>query len=186
MSESGQKRSPLIRREESLLVMIDMQERLVPAVAEREKMVENAVRLARFAGIVGLPVIVTEQQKLGKTLPEILEPLGNPGPVPKVDFNCFGETAFEERVRAIRPKNIVLAGIEAHICVAQTALHAAAEYRVHVVGDAISSRTVQNREIALRRMEAEGVAITSTEMLIYELLQRAGTEEFREVLKLIK
>lgn len=186
MNAPGQKKDPLIKREESLLVMIDMQERLVPAVAEKEKVVENALRLARFSKIVGLPVIVTEQQKLGKTLPEIIEALHNPSVVGKLDFNCFGEDAFIDRVRTLRPVNIVLAGIEAHICVAQTALSALSEHRVYVVADAISSRTHQNREIAIRRMEAEGVAITSTEMLIYELLQRAGTDEFREVLKLVK
>lgn len=166
--------------------MIDMQERLVPAVAEKEKVVENVVRLARFSRIIGLRVIVTEQQKLGSTLPEIREFLENLEPVSKVDFNCFGAEMFSEKVRTIRPNTLILTGIEAHICVAQTALHGLSEYRVHVVGDAVSSRTLQNRDLALRRMESEGVTITSTEMLIYELLQKAGTDEFREVLKLVK
>jgi nicotinamidase-related amidase len=178
--------TPLLRREDSLLVMIDLQERLVPAMAEKEKLVENVVRLARFSRIIGLPVIVTEQQKLGSTLPEIRDFLGNPEPVPKVDFNCFGEAMFSEKIQPFRRNTIILTGIETHICVAQTALHGLSEYRVHVVGDAVSSRTLQNRDVALRRMEKEGVTITSTEMLIYELLQKAGTDEFREVLKLVK
>lgn len=186
MNAPGRKMHRLIQREESLLVMIDLQERLVPAVAEREKVVENAVRLARFSRIIGLPVIVTEQQKLGRTLPEVVEALQNPDVVAKVDFNCFGEVAFVEKVRKLGPVNIVLAGVESHICVAQTALFGLSEHRIHVVADAVSSRTLQNKEVALRRMEMEGAVITSTEMLIYELLQRAGTEEFREVLKLVK
>jgi nicotinamidase-related amidase len=93
---------------------------------------------------------------------------------------------FSERMRSDRPNTLIIAGIETHICVLQTALQGLAEYRVHVVGDAVSSRTLQNRDIALRRMEKEGVTVTSTEMLIYELLQRAGTDEFREALKLVK
>jgi len=177
---------PLIRKEDSLLVMIDLQEKLVPAMAEKEKLVENVVRLGCFSRIIGLPVIVTEQQKLGSTLPEIRDSLGNPGPISKVDFNCFGADRFSERMRNYRPSTLIIAGIETHICVLQTALHGLAEYRVHVVGDAVSSRTLRNRDIGLRRMEKEGVTITSTEMLIYELLQRAGTDEFREVLKLVK
>ncbi len=99
MNAPGRKMHRLIQREESLLVMIDLQERLVPAVAEREKVVENAVRLARFSRIIGLPVIVTEQQKLGRTLPEVVEALQNPDVVAKVDFNCFGEVAFVDAAR---------------------------------------------------------------------------------------
>lgn len=186
MNGLNPQRTRLLRREDSLLVIIDLQERLVPAVAEKEKLVENVVRLARFSRIIGLPTIVTEQQKLGNTLPEIRDVLENPEPVSKVDFNCFGAEVFSEKVRAVRPNTLILTGIEAHICVAQTALYGLSEYRVHVVGDAVSSRTLQNRDLALRRMEKEGVTITSTEMLIYELLKRAGTDEFKEALKLVK
>lgn len=178
--------SALIRREESLLVIIDMQERLVPAVAEREKVVENTLRLARFARIAGLPVLVTEQQKLGDTLPEIREALGGFKPFPKLEFNCFGSGAFAEEVRRLDRGTMILAGVEAHICVAQTALHGVSEYRVHVVSDAVSSRDPWNKEVSLRRMGQAGVAVTSTEMVIYELLEKAGTDEFREVLKLVK
>lgn len=182
----SQKHDLLIGREDSLLVIIDMQERLVPAVAEREKITENVVKLGRFSRIMNLPVVVTEQQKLGSTIPEVGDSLGEKLPISKLDFNCFGSEDFARIVRSLKRPNLVLAGIEAHICVAQTALYALSEFRVHVVSDAISSRTVQNRDIALRRMEKEGVTITSTEMFIYELLERAGSDEFREVLKLVK
>jgi isochorismate hydrolase len=183
---AGQKSGILIGREESLLVIIDMQERLVPAVADKERVVENVIRLSRFSRIIGLPVLVTEQQKLGTTLPEIRECLDRGEPISKVDFNCFGCEEFEKRVRPPGRKTLILAGIEAHICVAQTALHALSDYRVHVVADAVSSRLPQNKDTALRRMEKEGVTVTTTEMLIYELLKKAGTDEFREVLKLVK
>jgi isochorismate hydrolase len=183
---TGQRSGMLIEKEESLLVIIDMQERLVPAMAEKERIVENVVRLSRFSRIVGLPVIVTEQQKLGSTLPEIGDPLLQHEPVSKVDFNGFGCDEFGKRVKALGRKNLILTGIEAHICVAQTALYALSDYRVHVVADAVSSRVTQNRDIALRRMEESGVTLTTTEMFIYEILKRAGSDEFREVLKLVK
>jgi len=186
MSGLPDKGTPLLGRENAMLVMIDFQERLIPAMAEREKLLENAVKLARFSRIIGMPVIVTEQQKLGSTLQELNEAMGNPEPISKVNFNCFGCDEFSERMRKDRPQTLIIAGIEAHICVLQTALHGLSEHRVHVVGDAVSSRTLQNKDLALRRMEREGVTITSTEMLIYELLKKAGTDEFREVLKLVK
>lgn len=178
--------SPLIRSESSILVMIDFQERLVPAMAEKERLLENTIRLARVSRILGLPVLVTEQQKLGATLPALREVLGPVEPVSKVEFNCFGSETFTEKVRALKRNTLILSGIEAHICVAQTALHAVPYYRVHVVADAVSSRALQNRDIALRRMEQAGVVLTSTEMVIYELLGKSGTEEFREVLKVVK
>jgi nicotinamidase-related amidase len=177
---------PLIRRELSVLILIDFQERLVPAMAEKERLLENTIRLATITRILGLPVVVTEQQKLGATVAELRAALGETDPVSKVEFNCFGSEVFTERVKALKRNTLVLAGIEAHICVAQTALHAAPYYRVHVVADAVSSRSPQNRDIALRRMEQAGVVLTSTEMVVYELLGKAGTEEFREVLKLVK
>ncbi|MEW6666970.1 MAG: hydrolase [Thermodesulfobacteriota bacterium] len=177
---------PLIRSESCILVMIDFQERLVPAMAEKERLLENAVRLARASRILGLPVLVTEQQKLGATVPELRDALGAVDPVSKVEFNGFGSEAFTERVKSLKRNTLILSGIEAHICVAQTALHAVPYYRVHVVADAVSSRAPQNRDIALRRMEQAGVVLSSTEMVIYELLGKAGTGEFREVLKLVK
>jgi hypothetical protein len=178
--------SLLIQSESSILVMIDFQERLVPAMAEKERLLENAIRLARISRILGLPALVTEQQKLGATVPELREALGTVDPVSKVEFDAFGSESFTERVKSLKRNTLILAGIEAHICVAQTALHAVPYYRVHVVADAVSSRALQNREIALRRMEQAGVVLSSTEMVIYELLGKAGTEEFREVLKLVK
>jgi nicotinamidase-related amidase len=178
--------SALIGCESAVLVMIDFQERLVPAMAEKERLMENTIRLARVSRILGIPVLVTEQQKLGATVPELREALGAPDPVSKVEFGCFSSQGFTERVKALKRNTLILAGIEAHICVAQTALQAVPYYRVHVVADAVSSRVLQNRDIALRRMEQAGVVLTSTEMVIYELLGKAGTDAFREVLKLVK
>jgi isochorismate hydrolase len=163
-----------------------MQEKLFPAVAEKETLAANVVRLARFSRIVGIPVIITEQEKLGSTLPEIRDELREIAPILKTDFNCFGSALFIEKVKATKRKTLILTGTEAHICVAQTALSGVSEYSVHVVSDAISSRSLRNREIALTRMMQAGVTVTSTEMVIYEIMKKAGTDVFREVLKLVK
>ncbi len=178
--------SPLIKPEESVLVIIDVQERLVPAIFEHEKVVENTRRLLALSKILKLPVLYTEQEKLGPTLPAIKAEIGDREPVSKLSFNCFFSDSFNEQVRATLRNTMIIAGVEAHICVAQTALWAHSRFRVHVVGDAVSSRTAENRHFAIDRMRAQGVTITSTEMVIYELLQRAGTEEFKAMLPLIK
>ncbi len=140
----------------------------------------------RFAEIIGLPVILTEQEKLGDTLSEVLEARPNLQAIRKLDFDCFGCEEFVDEIRGLGKRTLILAGVETHICVAQTALHAAPDHTVHVVSDATSSRTEENWRVALDRMHQAGVVITSTEMAIYELLQRAGTNEFRAVLPLVK
>ena len=186
MDNGASKGRVLINKEETVLIIIDMQERLFPAMAEKEKLQENVMRLVRFSKVLGLPVLLTEQEKLGNTLQEIREELKEVQPIGKVDFNCFGCGAFSQALAGLRKKTLLLAGIEAHICVAQTALHAAPEYTVHAVSDAIASRSPHNHRIAVERMMRCGITITSTEMAIYEILRRAGDEVFREVLRLVK
>jgi len=179
-------RHGLIREEESVLVVIEMQEKLFPAMAEKEKLLENVLRLVKFAGIIGLPVLVTEMEKLGNTLPQIMSELKGVQPAVRSEFNCFGSQDFASRIRELGREVLILAGIEAHICVAQTALHAVLSYRVHVVSDATSSRSLENRKVALERMAQGGVTLSSTEMVIYELLKNSGTDAFRQTLRLIK
>ena len=186
MSNPLKGQTGLIEKDDSILVIIDMQERLFPVMAEKEKLADQVMKLVRFSKIAGLPSILTEQEKLGPTLPEIRGELASVSPVPKVDFNCFGCESFVKRIQDMNRRTLILCGIEAHICVAQTALYAAADYEVHVVADAIASRLPENRRIALERMSRRGITITSTEMVIYELLKKAGTDTFKEVLKLVK
>ena len=112
----------LISRSESLLVVIDAQERLLPAIAEREAVVENLVRLVKFARIIELPVVVTEQEKLGQTVPEIRAELAGEEPIQKATFDCFGCPQFKERLAKLGRRVLILAGVEAHICIAQTAI----------------------------------------------------------------
>jgi nicotinamidase-related amidase len=176
----------LVKADDALLVLIDLQEKLVPVIAEKERVLENVLRLVRFAAIVGLPAILTEQERLGPTLPELRKELPTVQPIPKVHFNCFYCQEFKEAVARTGRRSLVLAGAEAHICVAQTALYALPRFNVHILTDAISSRTLQNRDMAISRLAHSGAVLTSTEMFIYEILEKAGTENFRAALRLVK
>lgn len=178
--------SGLANRADSLLVVIDVQERLMPAMAHRDTVLDNAKRLIAFSGIINLPIIVTEQEKLGPTILDLSRHAHPVRLIPKVAFNCFLSGQFDEAVRESGRKTLILLGVEAHICVAQTALHAVSQFNVHVVRDAISSRTVDNWNTAVERMRSGGVTITSTEMIMYELLEQAGTDEFKSTLTLVK
>lgn len=186
MSDRQLSPSPLLRGEEGILVVIDMQERLLPVISDKDKVIENVQKLVTFSRIIGLPIILTEQENLGETIPEIRAELKGIKPIIKLEFDCFKSRAVAEYIGRLNRRTLIIAGIEAHICVAQTALHALVDYRVHVVSDAISSRSLHNRKVALDRMGEAGVTITSTEMVIYELLEKAGTDQFREALKLVK
>jgi nicotinamidase-related amidase len=186
MIVNGKANNPFVSAEESLLVIIDMQERLLPAVGEQEKIVANTRRLLAMADTFRLPVIVTEQEKLGQTIAELREKVPHFEPVSKICFNCFFCEPFAARIREMQRNALIVAGIEAHICVTQTALWAQSDFRVQVVEDAISSRSPHNVAIAVERMRAAGVTVTSTEMIIYELLRKAGTPEFKAMLPYIK
>jgi nicotinamidase-related amidase len=186
MTHSDDSSPNLIGREDTVLVVIDVQEKLMPVIVNRDRVTENMLRLLKSSEILGLPIILTEQEKLGDTLPELLEARSGLQPVRKLDFDCFGCREFTEELHSIGRRTLILCGVETHICVAQTALHAAPDYTVHVVSDATSSRKEANWEVGLERMRQAGVVVTSTEMVIYELLRRAGTDEFRAVLPLVK
>jgi len=176
----------IIGRHECVLVVIDAQEKLMPVITDRESVLSNIARLVKVCHLTGIPVVVTEQEKLGKTVEEIHNEFSGEEAVQKVHFNCFSCETFAERIKKTGRKTIILTGVEAHICVTQTALHAIPFYNVQIVSDAVSSRLTDNRNIAFQRMRDAGATITSTEMFIYEILQKAGTDEFRSILPLVK
>ncbi len=177
---------PMAKREECVLAVVDVQERLLPHIHEGDRVVANIVKLVKFAKIVGLPILWAEQEKLGPTAAPIRAELAGLEPFGKAEFGCLGCGGFRERLASLGRRTLVLCGIEAHICVAQTALQALAEYDVQVVADAVGARTPENRLLALERLRRAGATVTSTEMLFYEVLGRAGTDEFRAVLPLVK
>lgn len=179
----------LIPRENTVLVVIDVQEKLFPLISDKERVLENMRRLIQFARIIGMPIVLTEQypKGLGLTIPEIRDLISSIKPIEKVEFSCFGSEEFKETIKRLNAKSLIIIGIETHICVMQTAIEGVEEgFRVCVISDATSSRNLEDKMIALERLRNSGVIVASTEMLIYELLKRAGTQEFREALKLIK
>lgn len=176
----------LVNREQSVLVVIDIQEKLMPVIHDKDEVISNTARLVTFCGIAKIPVVFTEQQKLGATLPSVMGSGGQFRAITKTHFNCFMNPDFSNRIRVAGRNTMILTGVEAHICVAQTALAAVADFNVHVVSDAVSSRSQANKAVALQRMRDAGATITSTEMFIYEILIQAGTDEFKSVLPLVK
>jgi nicotinamidase-related amidase len=177
--------------EQCALIVIDVQEKLLPPIFQKEQMIRNAQLLIRAAGALKIPAVATTQyaKGLGNTVPEIASLLPDSQAINKLAFSCFGSDVFCSLLKRL-PGNrntLLLCGIESHICVAQTALAALREgYIVHVASDAVSSRTEWNWKIGLERMRAAGAVISSTEMAVYELLRVSGTEAFKEVLSYIK
>jgi nicotinamidase-related amidase len=173
------------------LIVIDVQEKLLPPIFEKERLVRNAQLLIRLAGILKMPTLMSTQYSkgLGNTIPEIASMLPDVEPLEKTAFSCFGSDVFCSALKRV-PGNrntVLLCGMETHICVAQTALAALREgYLVHVAADAVSSRTELNWKIGLDRMRAAGAVISSTEMMIYEALRSSGTSEFKDMLKHLK
>ncbi|HXU14473.1 MAG TPA: hydrolase [Terriglobales bacterium] len=175
---------------ECALIVIDVQEKLLPAIFERDRVVKNSQLLVRAAGILNFPTIATTQyaKGLGETVADLKSLLPS-NPIDKQMFSCFGSDVFCSMLKRLpgRRNTLLLCGMESHICVAQTALAALREgYMVHVASDAVSSRTPWNLNIGLDRMRAAGAVISSTEMIIYELLHSSATEEFKRMLAHLK
>ncbi len=175
---------PLLSVGNTTLVIIDFQARLMPAIHDGARLVANARRLVDAAGLLSVPILMTEQNPagLGGTVPE----LAGAGPVvTKMSFDACAEAAFLEALAG--DGQLVLCGCEAHVCLGQTALSLLAHRRrVAVVQDAIGSRLPETKEAALRRLERHGAEIVTTEMVIFEWLRSAEHPRFREVLKLVK
>ena len=170
------------------LLVIDVQERLMPVIHGKETMFANVNKLLRGAEILNLKTVITEQypKGLGNTCKEVQLP-ENPTIIEKICFSCMLSEPVSEQLKLRDTKSLIICGAEAHICVLKTTLDALKEgYEVHVVADAVSSRTPENKQLALERMKQAGAFITSTEMILFMLLDKAGTDEFKAISKLIK
>ena len=180
-----------LEAERCALVVIDIQEKLLPPIFQGEQLMRNAKLLIRAAQVMKIPAMVSTQYSrgLGKTVPEIASLLEETEAIDKDKFSCFGSDAFCAALRRV-PGNrntLLLCGMESHICVTQTALAALREgYIVHVASDAVSSRTEWNWKIGLDRMRAAGAVISSTEMMIYELMRSSSSAAFKEMLPHLK
>ena len=171
------------------LVVIDIQGKLAQLMHQKEALFENAQKLIKGAQILEIPIIVTEQypKGLGPTIPEIAALFPNFRPLPKVAFSCCGDEGFQRELKAVNRRQIMICGIETHVCVYQTTVDLLASgYGVEVVADVVSSRTAENRGIGLQRMRDEGARITSVEMALFDLMRVAEGPKFREVSKIVK
>ena len=172
-----------------MLAVIDVQERLFPRVAGWERVLERLQLAIRGAGIFGIPVLVTEQNPrgLGATVPEVARTLPACGPAAKMSFSAFDCPDFAGRVSSSGRGTLILAGIETHICILQTAIDAISRgLRVYVVADAVSSTDPEDHEVALARMAGLGAAVTTSQSLLYELMGSADDERFPALLALVK
>lgn len=179
----------MLHEETSLLIVIDIQGNLARAAADRELLFESTRKLIQGAKVFSLPIIVTEQipEKLGSTIPEVAELLEGITRIPKETFSCCDNAAFMEAFNKANRKQILLCGIESHICVYQTALDLLnMECEVHIVADAVSSRTAKNREIGISKMISAGAFLTSTETVLFELLKTARSDKFKDIFRIVK
>jgi nicotinamidase-related amidase len=190
-SEYAEMARRLLDADQCALVVVDIQEKLLPPIFQKEQLVRNAQLLIRTARVLKIPTLVSTQyaKGLGGTVPEIAVLLPETEPIDKQLFSCFGSDVFCASLKRL-PGNrntLLLCGMETHICVMQTALAALSEgYLVHVASDAVSSRVEWNWKVGLDRMRAAGAVISSTEMMIYELVRSSGSPAFKELLPHLK
>ena len=179
----------LLEREQTGLLVVDVQEKLMQVMGRKQRVIDNIIKLLYLSKLFALPVILTEQYPkwLGPTLPEIIEGLPAYEPITKLHFNCCDVEAFNERLVSAGFNNIILTGVESHICIFQTCVSFIEKgYQVHVPQDAVDSRTDENWRVGLELMRKAGALITSTETVIYQILKKAGTPEFKQMLKVVK
>ena len=178
-----------LNTENTVLLLIDFQGRLFPVMHEKEKLLENVVKLVQGAKTLEIPMILTEQypKGLGPTIPEIKELIPDIKAVEKVCFSCCDEEGFNKALESLKRKQVLIAGIEAHICVYQTAMALArADYQAQVVGDCVASRDPENKLVALFKMGAAGISPTTTEMALFELLKVAKGDKFKQISSIVK
>lgn len=183
-------RNHRLLHDEAVLCIVDVQEKLVPVMRDGETLIANLQKVIAGAKALQIPILITEQyvRGLGSTVTRLQEGLGDSyAPIEKMCFSSFGCDAFRKELERLRRRQVLLCGIETHVCVYQTAVDLLAEgYTVHLVADGVSSRSDENRQIAIQRLMAEGAKVTSVEMALFEMTVTSGTDEFRAISKIVK
>jgi len=177
----------MLIRENTVLIVVDIQGNLARVMDDQAFLIENNRKLIRGMHVFGIPILVTEQNPLGATIPEIADLLPGVRAITKDAFSCCADEKFMSAVRTLNRRQILMTGIEAHVCVYQTAMDLLARgYEVHVAADAVSSRTARNRDIGIRKLTAAGAFLTSAEMALFELLKTAVDPKAKDIFKIIK
>lgn len=178
-----------LSRDNTAISIVDIQGRLAELMQEKESLFANLRKLVKAARVLGLPIIWTEQlpNKLGPTITVLSELMEGLQPIVKSSFSCCGSAEFMKQVSATGRRQILLAGIETHVCVYQTAIDLLQRgYEVQVVADAVSSRTAENRAVGLERIKQAGARLTTTEMALFELVGKPEAPEFPEIIRIIR
>ena len=179
----------MLKPEKTVLTIVDVQGKLAQMMSGKQALFENLQKIIKGIQALEIPILWVEQnpEGLGSTIPEVAELLAGINPISKLSFSCCKNERFIQALKAENCNQILIVGIEAHICVYQTAMDLVKlGYEVEVVTDAVSSRTVENKNVALQKMSSAGVSLTSTEMALFELLEVAEGEQFKEILKIVK
>nr|VFJ72325.1 MAG: Nicotinamidase-related amidase [Candidatus Kentron sp. FM]VFJ72701.1 MAG: Nicotinamidase-related amidase [Candidatus Kentron sp. FM]VFK19900.1 MAG: Nicotinamidase-related amidase [Candidatus Kentron sp. FM] len=174
----------LINTHNSWLLIVDVQEKLIPAIHNKDAVIDHCAWLMKVSGVMGVPILVSEQypKGLGPTVPELRKLTPKHAFMEKVHFSCAAAPRCDARISALGRSQVVIAGIEAHVCVLQTALDLAADGKqVFVVADAISSRDPRDVELAMERMRSTGVVIVSREMVLFEWAHKSDTTQFKHL-----
>jgi nicotinamidase-related amidase len=171
------------------LVVVDVQGKLAQLMHDRQALFKNIQILIKAAQILNIPILWCQQcpDALGPTVPEIAQLLAESEPINKTAFSCCGVEQFNARLNELARNQVLLCGIETHVCIYQTAIDLLRKgFNVNVIADAVSSRTSQNKQIAINKMNAEKINISCTEMALFELLKNAEHPQFKQIAKLIK
>jgi hypothetical protein len=179
----------MLEIQDCCLTVVDVQGKLAQLMADKEALFKNIRILIQAAKILEIPILWCEQVPvaLGPTVPEIAELLTGLEPIDKASFSCCGQEQFNAQLNTLGKEQVLLCGIETHVCIYQTAMDLMeGGLDVTILADAVSSRTEQNRRIALTRLAAEGAHVSSTEMTLFELLKTAKHPQFREIAKLVR
>ena len=179
----------LLDRMHSALVVVDMQEPFLNAIHGREALIANVLLLCRAAQTLGVPTLLTTQNaaRLGDVLPDIAEAAPGAAPIDKLSFSCAGSQEFLAALKATKRRQVLLCGLETHICISQTAHDLfAAGYQTHVAPDAVSSRTVEKHKLGMERIRDARIRPCAAESAVYEWLQTAESPEFRTILALVR
>ncbi len=189
MENITERNKKILSREKTALLIIDIQEKILAVMQNPDEVIKNTIKLIKGFKVLNIPIFYTEQypKGLGQTSLPLLKELEGLSPIQKMSFSCSGAGNFFTRLKDNNVSQVVIAGIESHVCVQQTALDLVANgFQADVIADAISSRKESDYKFAIERMRSNGIEITSTEAVLFELLNICGTEEFKEISRIVK
>jgi len=179
----------MLKSDQAVLVVVDVQGRLATLMYQKDEFFRNVKRMIEAAKVLDIPILWNEQlpDKLGATVPEVAESLVGMAPLVKSTFSCCGNDNFMARLKPLRRKQVLLVGMETHVCVYQTVLDLIPlGFEVHLIADAVSSRSPENRQVGIDAIRDLGACVTSVEMSLFEMLRVAQGDKFKQIIQIVK